>query len=107
MACLLASARLIAHALPLSCACGFGGRQQQSERFTQFEIDFRRDVSVLFEELLGVLAPLANTLSTITQPRAAFLYYVVEHAEVDEVAFSRDSRSVKNIEFGFAEGRRN
>ena len=45
------------------------------------------NIVVVLEELLGVLASLADALALVAEPRAALFDHVLSHAEIDQVAF--------------------
>src|SRR3954463_14423124 len=61
---------------------------------------------VVLEELLDVLAPLAETLARVGEPRAALLDDLPIDGEIEQVAFLRDPLAVHHVELGLAERRR-
>src|SRR3954463_5977152 len=60
---------------------------------------------MLFQEYARVLASLTKTFAAEADPGAALFQYVVLDAEIEQIAFGGNSLAVKNVEFGFAEGR--
>src|SRR4029453_10553060 len=63
-------------------------------------------VAVVLEELLGVLAALAEALAAVREPRAALLDDPLVDGEIEQVAFLRDPLAVHDVELGLAERRR-
>src|SRR5215472_19172513 len=64
-----------------------GGQGLQAKLPAQLGFEFGSDVFIVFEELLGVFASLANALALVAEPGAGFLHHVPVHAEIDQVAF--------------------
>ena len=69
-------------------------------------LDLLRHVGVLAQELLGVLAALADALAVEGEPGAALLDRAALGAEVDEVALAADALAVEDVELDLAERRR-
>src|SRR5262249_730984 len=65
------------------------------------------DFGVLLQVSLGSFAALANFLVVVGKPGAGFLDDVVGHRQVQNVAGFANAFVVHNVEFGFAERRRN
>ena len=63
------------------------------------------DLGVLGQELLGVVAPLAEPGLAVGEEGARLLDDVVLDAEVEQLAFARDALAVLDLELGLAEGR--
>src|SRR5713226_3242055 len=61
------------------------------------------DLRILLEELLGVLAPLAEALAAVGEPGAALLDNPLVDREVEQIAGLRDAFTVHDVELGFAE----
>src|SRR5205807_1711136 len=57
------------------------------------------------QELLGVLASLANAFALIAEPSAGLLHQIVVHAQVQQVTFAGDAFAVHDVELGLAKGR--
>ena len=72
-------------------------------RTSAFEL--RANISVLLQELLGVLAALADAFAVVAEPRAGLLHQIHVDRQVQQVAFARDAFAVQNVELGLAEGR--
>src|SRR6185437_5752024 len=68
-------------------------------------LDRIADRRVLLEEVLGVLAALADALAVIGEPRARFLDDAGIDAEIDELAALGDALAVHDVEFDDLEGR--
>src|SRR5215218_9872436 len=68
--------------------------------------DTLADLVVLLEELLGVLAALAEPLLAVGEPRPALLDYVVLYPDVEQAALARDPLTVHHVELNRLERRR-
>src|SRR5262245_27553530 len=66
-------------------------------------LDLLRDVGMLAEELLGVLAPLADAVAGEAEPGARLFDRAALGAEVDQIAFMADALAVQDVEFDLAE----
>src|SRR4029077_16558595 len=77
-----------------------------SELLAPTLLDDARGLGMLLEELLHVLAALAEALATVGEPRAALLNHLVLDREIEQVAFARDAFAVHHVELGLAERRR-
>src|SRR6266850_2402080 len=64
------------------------------------------NVLVFLEEYPRILAPLAHALAPEADPRPALFQHALFDAQVDQVAFARNSFAVHDVEFGLAERRR-
>ena len=62
-----------------------------------------RDVGVLLEELLGVLAALAEALAVVGEPGAGLLDDAGLDAEIDELADLGDALAVHDVELDLLE----
>src|SRR4051812_20613821 len=58
---------------------------------------------VVFQELLGVIAALADALTLEGEPGAALVDDVFLYGKVKDVAFAGNAFSIHDVEFGFAE----
>src|SRR5262249_39663164 len=67
-------------------------------------LDGSQDVWVLFEELLGVLAPLTEPLAAVRKPRAGLFDDAPVDREIDQITGSGDAFAVHHVEFRFTEG---
>src|SRR6185295_15753333 len=76
----------------------------ESQLFPDLVVDRLEHLGVVLEELLDVLAALAETLAVVGKPGAALLDDPLVDCEVEEVAGSRDAFSVHDVELGLAEG---
>src|SRR6478672_7227665 len=76
-----------------------------AEDSAYFRLDLLGDLGMFLQILARVVLALADTLLTVGVPRAGFLYDAMEHAELDDLAFTRDAFAVQNVEFGVAERR--
>src|SRR6185295_9468174 len=85
---------------------GRGLLTQQAELAAHALVDRLVDLRVLLEELLGVLATLAEALAAVGKPGAALLDDALLDREVEQVAALRDALAVHHIELGLAERRR-
>src|SRR5438270_1044074 len=81
-------------------------RGGQSERLAHLGINLRQCVLVIFEELARIFAPLADAFALVAEPRSRLLDKIVIHRNVKQIAFSRNTFAIKNVELGLAEGRR-
>src|SRR5215212_7709327 len=68
--------------------------------------DTLADLVVLLEELLGVLAALAEPLLAVGEPRPALLDHVVLYPDVEQAALARDPLTVHHVELDRLERRR-
>src|SRR5206468_3403515 len=62
-------------------------RPHQPQQLPQFDVDLASDIGVVFQELLGVLPALPDSLALVAEPRPALLDEVIRHSEIDQVAF--------------------
>src|ERR1700756_1043223 len=79
---------------------------RQSQRLPHLGVQLGHDVLVIFQELAGILAPLANAFALIAEPRPRLLKNIVVDRDVEQVALARNTFSVEDVELGLAEGRR-
>src|SRR5580658_9225726 len=77
----------------------------QSQRLPHFRVELGHGVFVVFKELAGVFAALADALALIAEPRPGFLEKVVVHGDIEQVAFARNAFAVKDVKLGFTERR--
>lgn len=89
---------------------GGGGRYwefpfRQSQLGADFVVDGGANVWIVFEELTGIFAALADAIAFVAVPGAALFNHIVRDAEINEVALTRDAFAVDDVEFGFAEWR--
>src|SRR6476660_4649883 len=61
------------------------------------------DLGVVLEELLRVLAPLAEPLAAVREPCAALLDDALVDGEIEQIAGARDPLAVHHVELGLAE----
>src|SRR3989442_10175773 len=64
------------------------------------------DVRVLFQELLGVLATLAEPFAAVREPRARLFDDPFVDGQIEQVAGARDAFAVHDVELRFPERRR-
>src|SRR5258708_30518404 len=76
-----------------------------AELLADLLVDRPEDLRVVLEELLGVLAPLAQALATVGEPGAALLDDALVDGEVEEIAGLGDPFAVHHVELRLAEGR--
>src|SRR4051812_19338710 len=69
-------------------------------------LDVGRDVLVVEQELACVLLALADTVAFVAEPGARLLDEAMRHAEVDDLAFTRDAMPVEDLELRGLERRR-
>src|SRR5262245_54615039 len=81
---------------------GFGVADE-TELAADAVFDGAADIRVLLEELLRVLAALAQTLAAVREPRARLLDDPLVDREIDEIAGARDAFTVHHVELGLAE----
>ena len=67
------------------------GLSHQAELAADAILDRLEDVRVVLEELLGVLAALAETLAAVGEPRAALLDDPLVDGEIEQIAGARDA----------------
>src|SRR3954454_1258155 len=77
-----------------------------AERLVDLALDLLRDLLVLVEEGLGVVAPLAEPLVAVGEERARLGDDVVLDPEVEDAARGRDALAELDVELGLAERRR-
>src|SRR3954447_8316731 len=77
-----------------------------AERFLVLALDPLRDLLVLVEEGLGVVAPLAEPLVAVGEERARLGDDVVLDPQVEDAARGRDALAELDVELGLAERRR-
>src|SRR5207237_9332015 len=68
--------------------------------------DAAQEFRILAQGVLRVLAPLAEPLAAIGEPRARLLDDAVRHRQVEHVALARDARPAHDVELALAERRR-
>src|SRR5689334_5753938 len=92
---------------------GFRGRRRrrgvrlyQPQCFSQIGIQRLPDIRIVFQELACVFTALADALAFVAEPRAALFDHVLRGAQIQQVAFFRNTLAVNDVEFGFAERRR-
>src|SRR5262245_3472524 len=92
---------------------GFGSRRRggrlgfaDAQRGSDFGLDLVAHRGVVAERVLSVIAPLAQPLALVREPRAGLVDSLVLDADVDQLAESRDSLAVHDVELGLAERRR-
>src|SRR5262249_31105619 len=61
-------------------------------------LDDTGDIGVVAQELLGVLAALADALAAVREPRPRLLHHTGGGAEVDELADLRDPFAIHDVE---------
>ena len=69
-------------------------------------LDLGRDLGMVAQELLGVLAALADPLRLVGEPGAGLLDHAGLDAEVDQLAGLGDALAVHDVELDHAERRR-
>src|SRR5437588_2037945 len=79
---------------------------REPELFADALFDFLERLGVLAQKRLRVFASLAEPLTAIGEPHAAFLDDALFDGEVEQVALARDAFTVHHVEFGLAERRR-
>src|SRR5271163_3666490 len=89
------------------CGSWLRGALSQSQRLAYLGVEFGHDVLVVFQELAGILAALADALAFVAVPRAGLFDDVVVRSQIKQIAFARDALAVENVELGVAEGRGN
>src|SRR6185437_10194847 len=77
-----------------------------TQLLAQLAINSPEDLPVLLQEAAHILASLADALPAVAVPRSRFLNDVMQHREVQHIAFARDALAVQNVELGIAERRR-
>src|SRR5688500_14802885 len=82
-----------------------GFRDAETELGPDAIFDRLEDGGVVLEELLDVLAALAEALAAVSEPGAALLDDLPLDGEIEQVAFARDALAVHHVELRFAEGR--
>src|SRR5207247_10919670 len=84
----------------------FFGEAGQTYRFAHLPLDLIAEVDVLREERARVLAPLAELLALIGEPRTGFLDDLQIDAGIEERAFLGDALAVHDVELALPEGGR-
>src|SRR5581483_407229 len=79
----------------------------QAQQFTDFGIDLCHHIRIVFQKLPRVLPPLSDPFTFVAVPGTALLHYVVQYAEVEQIAFARNTLTVDDVEFCLAERRSN
>src|SRR5207302_2179059 len=69
-------------------------------------LDLLRDVAMIGEIFLGVLATLADALALERVPSAALLDDAALRTEIDDLAVARDAESIDDVELRLLERRR-
>src|SRR6185437_847560 len=81
------------------------GKGLQAQFAAQFDFQLGRNILIFFQELLRILASLANPLTFIAEPGSGFLHHTLVHSQVQQVSFAGDAFSVHDVKFGLSEGR--
>src|SRR5262249_21830562 len=76
------------------------------EGLVELRLDLRRELGVLGQVLLGVVAALAEAQLAVGEERARLLDDVVVEREVEQASLLRDSGPVLDVELGLLERRR-
>src|SRR5215472_14656682 len=79
----------------------FGRESFQAQLAPQLGFELCGDVLVVFEELLDVLAALADALALVTKPRAGFFHQISKNSQIDQIAFAGDAFAVHDVKLGF------
>ena len=92
-----------------SAVCGCGRNfsfveRLDAELLAKLTIDAAEDVLVLLEEGTDVLAALTDALALEAVPGAGLVDDIVQHGEIERVAFLGDAFAVKDVELGVTEG---
>src|SRR3954454_17355893 len=86
------------------------GRRRRSgikpKSSADLSFDLSRQLRIVLEELLGVVAALPQAGLAVGEERARFLDQILLDAEVEKSALTRDSLPVLDVELGLTEGRR-
>src|SRR5690242_2084695 len=82
------------------------GLARHAELPPDLVLDGLEHLGVVLQELLRVLATLAEALAAVREPRAALLDDPFVHGEVEQVAGPRDPFAVHDVELGLPERRR-
>src|SRR5260221_2812072 len=90
----------------LAARGGYHGVGDEAGIAADGTLDGVGDRRVFLEEVLGVLAALADALAVIGEPRARFLDHPGLDAEIDELAALGDALAVHDVEIDDLEGRR-
>lgn len=85
----------------------FGNIDIDTDCRTDFGIDFVGDIRVFFQPNAYIVFTLADFCAVVAVPCTGFLNDVMFDAQVNQFAFPADAFTVKNIEFGLTERRRN
>src|SRR5918996_4616169 len=78
----------------------------EAQLLFDLELDLGRDVGILGEEGLGVLAPLAELVVAVDEPGPRFARDAVLDGDVEEAALLGNAAPVLDVELGLAEGGR-
>src|SRR5687767_13211239 len=81
-------------------------RRPEAELGADANLDRLENDRVVFEELLDVLAPLAEAIATVGEPGAALFDDLPFDRQVEQVPLLRDPLAVHDVELRFAERRR-
>src|SRR5258708_17117374 len=79
----------------------------QPQGLANFGIELGHGVFVVFEELAGVFAALADAFAFVAEPGAGFFEDIVVDGDIEQVAFARNAFAVQDVELSLAEGRGN
>src|ERR1039458_6440556 len=79
---------------------------RQSQRLAYFSVQLRHDVFVVFQELAGILASLANAFALVAEPRSGLLEDVVVHSDVEHISLTRSTLPEQHVYPPCAERRR-
>src|SRR5882762_1279847 len=66
-------------------------------------LDLLRHFWIALEEVAGVVLALTDAVLAIAVPGAGFLDQLVEHTQLDDIAFARNAFAIKYVELGLAE----
>src|SRR5688572_5433724 len=79
---------------------------REAELLADAFVDRLPNVAILTQELLRVLAPLAEPLAAVREPRAALLDDALLDGEIEQVSFLGNPLAVHHVELGLTERRR-
>src|SRR3954452_19745979 len=82
---------------------GTRGIDRHAQLLADLGLDLVGQVRVVAQEVLGVVAPLAEAQIAVGVPGAALDHELVLDAEIDELAVLRDPLAVVDVELGLAE----
>src|SRR5215213_2349246 len=79
---------------------------REAELHLHVAFNLAQDLGIVFHRLFSVFPSLSQALAFIRKPGATLLHRSLHYGEIEQIAFTRNSLAVHNVEFSLAKWRR-